>query len=260
MSKVVVITGASAGIGASLARQLGQQGDSLVLGARRQDRLREVAEAAHSSAITVVTDVTRRADIEQLRDRAIESFGHIDVWVNNAGRGISKSVQLITDEDVDAIIEVNLKSALYGMQAVIPHFKERGAGHLINVSSMLSRVPYVTFRSIYSAAKSALNSLTANLRMELRETHPGIHVSLVMPGPVSTEFAATVIGATPGTKMTPPKGVVIQTADEVAACMVNLIANPVPEVYTNPSHPEVARRYYSDVAAFEDYLAAQRGL
>lgn len=259
MSRVVVITGASSGIGASLARQLGEQGDSLVLGARRRDRLEKAARAAHPSAVTVVTDVTKRADVENLRDKAIESFGHIDVWVNNAGRGIKKSVQILTDEDVDAILDVNLKSAIYGMQAILPHFKERGTGHIVNISSMLSRVPYVTFRSIYSAAKSALNTLTANLRMELRETHPGINVSLVMPGPVATEFAATVIGATPGTKMTPPPGVVIQTADEVAACIVDVLAHPVAEVYTNPDHPDVARRYFTDVAAFEDDLAVQRG-
>ena len=258
MSRVVVITGASSGIGASLAHQLGKLGDSLVLAARRRDRLEEVARAAHPSAVTVVTDVTRRAEVERLRDKAIDAFGHVDVWINNAGRGIKKSVQILTDEDIDAILDVNLKSAIYGMQAILPHFKERGTGHIVNISSMLSRVPYITFRSIYSAAKSALNTLTANLRMELRATHPGIKVSLVMPGPVATEFAATVIGATPDTKTTAPPGVVIQSADEVAACIVDVLENPVAEVYTNPDHPDVARRYYTDVAAFEDFLASQR--
>src|SRR5690242_4475993 len=132
-SKIVVITGASSGIGAELARQLGAQGHRLALAARREKELSEVASQSGAETITVVTDVRRRADIEQLRDRTIEAFGHIDVWINNAGRGIGKSVLEITDEDFDEMMLVNTKSALYGMQAIVPHFKERGSGHLINI-------------------------------------------------------------------------------------------------------------------------------
>src|SRR5439155_20685387 len=140
------------------------------------------------------TDVTRRADVERLRDRALASFGHVDVWINNAGRGIRKNVLELTDEDVDAIMAVNVKSALYGMQAIVPHFIQRGRGHLINVSSFLSRVPLATFRSAYKAAKAALNALTANLRMDLAAAHPNIRVSLVMPGMVTTEFDRNALG------------------------------------------------------------------
>ena len=91
-SRVVVITGASAGIGAALATQLGARGDRVVLAARRDRELNEIASRIGPHAIAVPTDVTRRGDVERLRDRAIEAFGHIDVWVNNAGRGISRSV------------------------------------------------------------------------------------------------------------------------------------------------------------------------
>ena len=126
--------------------------------------------------------MTVRAEVERLRDRAIEQFGSIDVWVNNAGRGISRLVAEVTDDELDQMITVNVKSALYGMQAVLPHFKERGAGQIVNVSSFLSRVPMASIRAAYSASKAALNSLTANLRMDLAATHPGIHVTLVMPG------------------------------------------------------------------------------
>ena len=122
----------------------------------------------------MVTDVTKRGDLERLRDRALQAFGHVDVWINNAGKGIAKNVLALTDDDVDEMMLLNLKSALYGMQIITPHFQQRNAGHLINVSSFLSRVPLATVRSAYSASKAALNSLTANLRMDLRTTHPRV--------------------------------------------------------------------------------------
>jgi short-subunit dehydrogenase len=92
------------------------------------------------------------------------------------------------------MMSVNLKSVLYGMQAIVPYFQQEGKGHVINVSSFLGRVPLVTFRSIYSAAKAALNVLTANLRMDLQEHYPDIHVSLVMPGMVLTDFHKNALG------------------------------------------------------------------
>src|SRR5512136_1032507 len=158
--KVVVITGASGGLGAELARQLAARGDKLVLAARREAELKQVAAACGADALPVVTDVTRRADVNHLRDEALRVFGQVDVWVNNAGRGIGRQVLDLTDEDFDAMMAVNVKSALYGMQAIIPHFKVRGAGHLINISSMLGHIPFASFRSAYSAAKAALNMLS----------------------------------------------------------------------------------------------------
>ena len=87
----------------------------------------------------------------------------------------------LTDEDFDLMMTINTKSALYGMQAIVPYFKEHGTGHLINISSALGRIPFASYRSAYSASKAALNSLTANLRMDLRATYPNIHISVVMP-------------------------------------------------------------------------------
>src|SRR5919199_1975589 len=151
--KVVVITGASAGIGAALARHLGGAGHSLALAARSREALVSVARESGERAAVVVTDVTRRADVERLRDEALGIFGRVDVWVNNAGRGISRPALELTDADFDEIMAVNVKSALYGMQAIVPHFMERGAGHVINTSSFLGRVPVATHRSAYNAAK-----------------------------------------------------------------------------------------------------------
>ena len=154
-SKHIVITGASGGIGAELAVRLGTVGHRIVLAARRERELRDVAARAGVGALAVPTDVTRRDEVERLRDRAIEALGHVDVWVNNAGRGITRPVLELTDDELDLMMTVNVKSALYGMQAIAPHFKTRGRGQIVNVSSMLSRVPFATFRSAYNAAKAA---------------------------------------------------------------------------------------------------------
>jgi short-subunit dehydrogenase len=263
-SRVAVITGASAGIGAALARKLASEGTRLVLAARREAELRmmadEVITLGAGGALPVAVDVTRRDQVFDLRDRALSEFGRIDVWVNNAGRGITRTVLDLSDEDVDEMMAVNVKSAIYGMQAAVPHFIEREEGHLINISSFLGRVPIASFRSAYSAAKAALNSLTANLRMDLR-AHPGIHVSLIMPGVVTTDFARNVRGEVlpPINASAPGAGPMnAQTADEVAARIVDVIRNPVAELYTNPASAEIARRYYADVAAFEGNAPRQQ--
>ena len=253
MTRVVVITGASAGIGAAIASELGRRGDSLVLAARTADALERVAAAIPSPTRVVTADVTRRSDVDRLRDQAIAAFGHVDVWINNAGRGILRPVLELTDEDVDEMMAVNVKSALYGMQAIAPHFMERGRGHIINMSSFLGRVPIASPRSAYSAAKAALNSLTANLRVDLQRTHPEIHVSVVMPGLVATDFATHARGSTgpvppPGPLGSPMKP---QPAQDVAIVVADLIDRPVAEVYTNPASAALATRYFDDVARFE---------
>ena len=180
--KIVVITGASAGIGAALARVLAERGASIVLVARREDKLEEVARAIGSRTHRIVADVSRRDEVRRIVSESLARFGRIDVWVNNVGQGISRVPSLLTDEDIDELVRINVKSALYGMQEVLPHFKERGEGHVINVSSMLGRVPFVVLRSAYSGAKHFLNALTANFRDEVKQTHPGIQFSLVSPG------------------------------------------------------------------------------
>ena len=106
-----------------------------------RNELAAVASQTGTETITVITDVRNRADIERLRDRAIEAFGHIDVWINNAGRGITKSVLDITDEDFDEMMLVDTKSALYGMQAIVPHFKERGSGQILSLPGCLDGPP-----------------------------------------------------------------------------------------------------------------------
>jgi short-subunit dehydrogenase len=250
MARNVVVTGASSGIGAALAGQLVARGDRVVLAARRQDALDALAATLGPNAHSIATDVTRRAEVDRLRDRAIAALGQVDVWVNNAGRGLSKPALDLTDDELDEMLLVNVKSALYGMQAIVPHFVARGRGHVINVSSFLSRIPLASIRAGYSAAKVALNSLTANVRMDLAAAHPGVNVTLVIPGLVSTDFAKNAMHGTPPIRPgSAPPGV--QTADEVARVIVGAIDDPVAEVYTNPAHAALATRYIEDVGAFE---------
>ncbi len=123
--KVIVITGASAGIGAALAKQLAARGEKLVLAARREVELKKVSSDCGPDALSVVADVTQRADVEHVRDEAFRAFGHVDVWINNAGRGIGRQVLDLTDADFDEMMAVNTKSALYGMQTIVPHFRTR---------------------------------------------------------------------------------------------------------------------------------------
>jgi short-subunit dehydrogenase len=232
-NKTIVITGASAGIGAGIAARLAADGHALVLAARRRPELDRVAEDA----------------MQRGSPRAIEAFGGFDVWINNAGRGITRSVLDLSDRDIDDMISLNVKSALYGMQVAVAHFIERGHGHVINISSFLGRVPLAPHRSAYNGAKAALTALTANLRLDLRARYPGIHVSLIMPGMVATEFGRNAIGSPPNTP--PYSGPHVQSVEAVADVVARTIDNPVAEVYTNPASADMARRYFADVEAFE---------
>ncbi len=240
-SKVVVITGASAGIGAALAELLARRGASLVLVARRKDVLDGVVRNCGSSAIGIAADMTHRAEVRRVIQEAIQPFGHVDVWINNVGRGISRLPSELTDEDIDAMMQVNVKSALYGMQAILPHFKARNSGHIINISSMLGRMPTFLPRAAYSASKHFLNALTANFRTEIQGTHPGIQVSLVSPGVVATDFGLNAMHGGVDSRNIPGG----QTSEQVAAVIAGVIESRKADVYTRPDGHEVVARYYA---------------
>jgi NAD(P)-dependent dehydrogenase (short-subunit alcohol dehydrogenase family) len=192
--------------------------------------------------LPVVADVTSRAQVEQILAAAVAKFGHVDVWVNNAGRGISRPVDLLTDEDIDAMITDNVKSALYGMQVALGHFRGRGnIGQIVNVSSMLSRTPFVAIRSAYSASKAALNSLTESLRVQLRESAPGIVVSLILPGPVATDFGSNARGGGPDSRALPGA----QAVEEVATVIADAIEHKTREAYTRPTYRAAVADYFA---------------
>jgi short-subunit dehydrogenase len=255
-TKVAVITGASAGIGEELAKQLAARGARVVLAARRRAELEKVAAEIGERALAVVTDVTRRSDVERLQAAALERFGQVDVWVNNAGHGISRAVADLTDDDLDAMWRDNMKTVVYGVQAVLPHFKSKNAGQIVNISSGLSRAPLSSPRAAYGAVKAAVNLLSASLRVELLVTHPGIHVTVVLPGVVQTDFGKNSIGGGVDNRTLPGSQPV---ADAVRA-IVEVIEHPKPEAYTSAFIGGVVARYQSEPEAMEKEIAArQRG-
>ena len=241
--KVVVITGASSGIGAAAAIAIAARGGSVVLAARREAQLRAVAEQCGNNSLVVVADVRSRENIQRIVREALDRFGHIDVWVNNAGRGITCVPSALTDEDIDEMMRVNIKSVLYGVQEILPHFKERGSGHIINISSILGRVPFAVFRSAYNGAKHFLNAITWNLRDELRESHPGITVSLVSPGVVATEFGLSALHGGPDSRSLPYP----QDAAEVGEVIAWVIETRTLDVYTRPGAKPRVTEFFAKV-------------
>jgi short-subunit dehydrogenase len=239
--RVVVITGASSGIGAALAVLLAARRDSPIIVARRADALQAVADQCGGRATAIVADMTHRDEVRRIVDETLAARGRIDVWVNNVGQGITRVPSTLTDDDVDEVMRVNVKSALYGMQEVLPHFKDRGDGHVINVSSMLGRIPYAMPRSVYCAAKHFLNALTATFREEVQHTHPAIQFSLVSPGVVYTNFGLNAMHGGPDSSAF-PNG---QSAEEVAAVIAGVLESREPDVYTRAGHRDQVVQYYA---------------
>ena len=241
--RVVVITGASSGIGAALAERASAAGDTVVLVARNEAKLREVAGRCGARAHVHAADVTSRAEVRRTVAAAVARFERIDVWVNNVGRGITRPPSQLTDEDIDTMMRVNVHSALYGMQEVLPHFRDRGTGQVINVSSMLGRVPFAVHRSAYNGAKHFLNALTANFRSEMQESHPGIMFSLVSPGVVYTEFGNNAVHGGPDSRSFPAG----QSAEEVADVILRVMESRAPDVYTRPGSHDRVVAYFDEV-------------
>lgn len=240
---VIVVTGASSGIGEAVAVMAASRGASVAVIARREDVLQQIALRCGSQALAVSADMTDRAAVKRAVAAVVGKYGHIDVWINNAGQGITRMPSELTAEDIDTMMTVNVKTALFGMQEVLPHFKERNAGHIINISSMLGRIPYALPRSAYNGAKHFLNSLTANFRMEYAESHPGILFSLVSPGVVATNFGLNARhGGVDSRTMPDP-----QTPEAVAEVILSVITRRRPDVYTRPGSRERVLEYYGSL-------------
>jgi NADP-dependent 3-hydroxy acid dehydrogenase YdfG len=190
--KVVAITGASSGIGEATARLLAEQGAAVVLGARRTQRLDELAQGIRDHgghAITCATDVARREDLERLVGRAVAEFGRLDVLVSNAG--VSK-IGPVADLDVDgwsAMIDVNLRGVLHGIAAALPVFRRQGHGHLVTTVST-SGLKIVPTQAVYAATKNAVRTLLEGLRQE--STDGVLRTTAVSPGVVRTELADSI--------------------------------------------------------------------
>lgn len=190
--KVVVITGASSGIGEATARQLSAAGASVVLGARRLERLTALAQEITASGGRVAvarTDVSNLQDVEALVKKAVEVFGRVDVLINNAGIMPNSPLDELRVDDWNRTIDINLKGTLHGIAAALPFMKAQKSGHVINVSSLSGhRVRPTT--AVYSATKFAVRAISEGLRMEM--TPYNIRSTIISPGPVDTDLPSSV--------------------------------------------------------------------
>ena len=187
-NKVVVITGASSGLGEATARHLAARGATVVLGARRANRIDALAQeltAAGYKAMAVATDVTDRNQVRTLVDSAVQEFGRIDVMLNNAGLMPLAPLERLKVDEWDRMIDVNLKGVLYGIAAALPHMQTQKSGHFINVSSVYGHV-VDPGAAVYCATKHAVRALSEGLRKEVKPYN--IRTTIISPGAVSTEL------------------------------------------------------------------------
>jgi NADP-dependent 3-hydroxy acid dehydrogenase YdfG len=189
--KVIVITGASSGMGEASAILLAAHGAKVVLGARRADRLKAVVERirkAGGESAFLETDVTRRDDLTNLTALAIESFGRLDVMINNAGVSQLDKMEELDIEGWEQMIDVNLKGTLYGIAAALPIFTMQGSGHIINIISTAG-ISIVPTMGVYAATKNAVRTITEALR---QESEGRWRVTGISPGYVATEFVNNI--------------------------------------------------------------------
>jgi NADP-dependent 3-hydroxy acid dehydrogenase YdfG len=187
-NKIIVITGASSGMGEAAARHLAAMGAKVVLGARRTDRIEKLVTEIKENggeALALATDVTNKNDVKNLVDTAINTYGRIDVLINNAGIMPLSMLESIKVDEWDQMIDVNIKGVLYGIAAALPKMIEQKAGHIINTASVAAHLIFPA-SSVYSATKFAVRTLTNGLREEV--TPYNIRTTLISPGAVTTEL------------------------------------------------------------------------
>ena len=223
--KVVLVTGASSGIGEATARAFGVEGCRVVLAARRLERLQAVAadlEAMGGEALAVAADLSRLDDIRSLTAQSLERFGRIDILFNNAGVGrIDWLENLDPEKDIAAQFAVNVLGVIQTTRQILPVMIRQTSGHIINMASIAGLVAAPTY-TVYAASKFAVRGFSEALR---REVSPwGIRVSVIYPGGVATEFGAHA-GIKRRTMVTTPKWLVLQ-AEDVARAVVGLARRP----------------------------------
>jgi NADP-dependent 3-hydroxy acid dehydrogenase YdfG len=188
--KVVIITGASSGLGEATARRLAHDGAKLVLGARRLERLHTLAEELSLGKDAVIqTDVTEYDQVKRLVDHAVQLHGRIDVIINNAGLMPHSPLERVKVQDWERTIDVNIKGVLYGIGAALPYMKEQKSGHIINVSSVAGH-KVRPGSAVYAATKTAVRVLSEGLRQEVKPYN--IRTTVISPGAVATELPGSI--------------------------------------------------------------------
>lgn len=227
--KVIIITGASQGIGLATAKYLAQQGAKVVLAARSEDKLSELTKELPGS-MAIKTDMINVSDVKKLFTETVKKFGRIDILINNAGQGLYSSVEKINIVDLKKVMDLNLYSIINAMQAAIPIMRKQGGGKIINVSSAVTK-NYYPGLAAYSSTKYALNAISFTARTELAADN--IIVSVIMPKMTSSNFMENSIGVLPEfvrkrIKETP--GMIIDTPETVAIKIGELISSEEAEL------------------------------
>jgi len=223
-NKVVIITGASSGIGAATARRLAANNAKLMLSARREDRLKDIIDeivTAGGTATYRVTDVTDRAQMEALAKDTLSTYGRIDVLVNNAGLMPLSPLDLVKVEEWDRMVDVNIKGVLYGIAAVLPTMRQQKLGHIINVSSVAGHQVFPG-AAVYCATKFAVRAISEGLRLE---SNGEIRSTNISPGAVATELTSTISDEETAERMNAFYNVAID-ADAIARAVAYAIEQP----------------------------------
>ena len=225
--KVIVITGASSGLGEATARHLAQLGAKVVLGARRIERLQQLVhdiESADGQALSVATDVQRRSDVENLVQQAIQKFGRVDVLINNAGIMPLAAMSKLKVDEWEQTIDVNIKGVLYGIAAVLPNMQAQQSGHIINLSSVAGLKVAGGLGTVYSASKFAVKAISEGLRMEVAADN--IRVTTLYPGAIASELVHGSSDAQAGAAMQAFYEQYEISADSVARAIAYAIEQP----------------------------------
>jgi len=239
--KVVVITGASSGLGEAAARALAGEGAKVVLGARRVERLRALAdELALGEGAAVATDVTDADQVRRLVDGAVERHGRIDVILNNAGLMPHSPLERLKIADWDRMIDVNIKGVLYGIAAALPHMIRQKSGHVINVSSVAGHKVRPS-SAVYAATKHAVRVISEGLRMEVKPHN--IRTTVISPGAVQSELADSITEADVAAGMKQFYDETAIPAASFARCVLFAMSQPedvdVNEILFRPTRQEL---------------------
>lgn len=240
-NKVVIITGASSGLGEATAKRLAASGAKLMLAARREDRLKELVAAIAQTGGTanyLVTDVTDRAQVEALAKQTLSTYGRIDVLINNAGLMPLSPLDQIKVEEWDQMIDVNIKGVLYGIAAVLPMMRQQKSGHIINVSSVAGHKVFPG-AAVYCATKFAVRAISEGLRLE---SNGEIRSTNISPGAVATELTSTISDADTAASINALYEIAID-ADSIARAIAYAIEQPgdvdVNEMIIRPTRQEL---------------------
>jgi NADP-dependent 3-hydroxy acid dehydrogenase YdfG len=241
--KIVVVTGASSGLGEATARLLSAQGAIVVLGARRADRLRALAkdiEARGGKALALETDVARREQVKALVDAAVRTYGRIDVMINNAGLMPQAPLEQLKVDEWDRMIDVNIKGVLYGIAAALPHMQRQKAGHFVNVSSVAGHRVGPGF-AVYAATKFAVRALSEGLRQEVKPYN--IRTTVISPGAVATELPNSISDPTAAERVRTFYSQVAVPAESFARAVAFAIGQPddvdINEILYRPTRQEL---------------------